>query len=189
MNHPDSTDSATARLRQLTEYHREHPVTSAEGHSYISSAPRGTITSPPLPFNVRVLEHIDRTVAEVITTTREANPDPGPIPDDNADIYRWCVEATANAPEAVQQRRDTLEYRHRLEHALAAGDTTVIRRHRCPDCQAPGLFWRNNISKAMCVNRHCARRTSDGRHRTFSLAELAHEYVQGRKNLRQVRAT
>ncbi|WP_432185426.1 hypothetical protein [Streptomyces tendae] len=187
MNQPE--DSAAARLRQLTRYHREHPVTSAEGHSYTSATRRATPTAPGLPINVRVLEHIDQTIAEVITETRSANPNPGPLPDDNADIYRWCVEATATAPEHVQQRRDTLMYRHRLEHALAAGDTTVIRRHRCPDCQAPGLFWQPAISKAMCVNRHCARRNGNGRHRTFSLARLAHEYIQAQKNVRHASAT
>ena len=189
MAHEDGADNAAKRLRQLNQYFLQHPIAGPEGHSYTSFSPRATVTAPGLPFNVRVMEHIDRTVTEVIEQTREINPDASPPPEIVHDVYRWCVENTVNAPEAEQQRRDTLEYRHRLEHAIAAGDTSVVRPHRCPDCGAPGLFWQSGISKAMCVNRHCARRNGNGTHRTFSLAQLAHEHIQKQKSLRAARAT
>jgi hypothetical protein len=81
-----SKDTAAARLRHLSNYLREHPVDGPAGHSYISNQPRATAVHPGLPINVRVLEHIDRTVAEVVQYTREANPQAEPIPDDEADI-------------------------------------------------------------------------------------------------------
>ncbi|MFF9287460.1 hypothetical protein [Streptomyces griseosporeus] len=184
----DATDTAAARLRQLHTYFREHPVRSAEGHSYTHFGNRSTVVNPGLPFNARVVEHIDRTVAEVTAYTRETNPDAAPLPDSVLDVYRWCVENTSHAPETVQQRRDILAYRHYLEHAIAAGDTRVIRPHRCPDCGTIGLHWQETRGKAICMNRHCAR-DNGGTHREYSLAQLAFEHVTARKNLRSVSAT
>ena len=183
------TDSAGQLLAQLHEFFREHPVAGPDGHSYISSEPRATATAPGLPFNARIVEHIDDSVAEVIAHTRAANPKAGPLPDHVAAVYDWARQHTEHAPEDVQQRRDTVEYRHLLEHAIAAGDVTVVRRHRCPDCGAPGLHWQEHLRKALCVNRHCARRSKDGTHQMFSLARLAYEHIQTRKELRTSRAT
>lgn len=183
----DDTD-ASSRLAQLHAYFRQHPVTGPDGHSYISSEPRATQVAPGLPFNVAVVEHITAAVREVEAHTRAANPDAGPLPEHVADVYDWAREHTEHAPEDVQQRRDTVEYRQGLEHAIAAGDFSVIRRHRCPDCGAPGLYWQQQRGEALCVNRHCARRNG-GTHRTFDVARLAYEHIQARKNLRQARAT
>jgi hypothetical protein len=189
MTHGDeAADDAAARLRHLHEYFREHPVTGPEGHSYISSEPRATATAPGLPYNARVVEHIDRTVAEVAAFTRQVNPEAEPLPDSVLDTYRWCVENTTAAPEDVQQRRDTLKFRHSLELAIAAGDTGVVRPHRCPHCGTVGLHWDRNAQKAMCMNRHCARRNG-GIHRKVSLSEIADLAVEIRKNLRTVSAT
>jgi hypothetical protein len=182
-----SKDTAAARLRQLSAYLREHPVDGPAGHSYISNQPRATAVHPGLPINVRVLEHIGRTVAEVVQYTREANPQAEPLPDDEADIYRWCVENTATAPDAVQQQREVLEYKHRLEHAVAAGDTDVIPPHRCPECRTWGLMWDKPRQRIVCTNSRCLDK--DGLSTTVSFRRLAHEHVAARKNLRDVRAT
>lgn len=182
-----SKDDAATRLRQLSQYFREHPVTGADGHSYISNQPRATAVNPGLPTNVRVLEHIDRTVAEVVEHTREANPDAQPLPSNALEIYRWCVENTVHAPEVVQQRREVLEYRHRLEHAVAAGDTAVIRPHRCPECNTFGLMWDDLARRIVCTNGDCVDK--DGMSTTVSFARLAHRHVTSRKKLRDVRAT
>ncbi|MEU5741991.1 hypothetical protein ABZ784_28865 [Streptomyces tendae] len=185
MNQPE--DSATSRFRHLTAYMRERPVTGPEGHSYIGNTPRGTATHPGLPINVRVLEHIDRTVAEVVQYTRENNPAAEPVPENIQDVYRWCVENTVHAPEAEQQRRETLEYKHQLEHAVAAGDVAVIRPHRCPECRTFGLMWDSLKQRIACTNRKCV--DQDGLSTTVEFARLAHLYVTARKNIRQVRAT
>lgn len=184
----EAADDAAARLRHLHTYFREHPVSGPEGHSYISSEPRATATAPGLPYNAGVVEHIDRTVAEVTAFTREVNPQAEPFPDSVLDTYRWCVENTTAAPEDVQQRRDTLKYRHSLELAIAAGDTAVVRPHRCPDCGTVGLHWQPSLQQAVCFNRHCARRNG-GTHRKVTLSEIADWAVEIRKNLRAVSAT
>ncbi|MFJ6068997.1 hypothetical protein ACIQHU_38910 [Streptomyces tendae] len=185
MNQPE--DSAASRFRHLTTFLRERPVTGPEGHSYIGNTPRGTATHPGLPINVRVLEHIDRTVAEVVQHTREINPNAAPVPEDDADIYRWYVENTANASEAEQRRRETLEYKHQLQHAVAAGDVAVIRPHRCPECRTFGLMWDRHSQRIVCTNLECV--DQDGLTTTIEFARLAHLYITARKNLRQVRAT
>ncbi|WP_030188261.1 hypothetical protein [Streptomyces violaceorubidus] len=185
MNQPE--DSAASRFRDLTAYMRERPVTGPEGHSYIGNTPRGTATHPGLPINVRVLEHVDRTVAEVVQYTRENNPAAAPVPQNVQDVYRWCVENTVNAPEAEQQRRETLEYKHQLEHAVAAGDVAVIRPHRCPECGTFGLMWDNLKQRIVCTNLECV--DEDGLTTIVEFARLAHLYVAARKNIRQVRAT
>ena len=182
------TDGAASRLAQLHAYFREHPVTGPDGHSYISSEPRPTAVAPGLPFNARVVEHITASVREVVDETRSANPEAGPLPDHVADVYEWARQHTEHAPEEVQQRRDTVEYRHRLEHAIAAGDFTVVRPHRCPSCGAPGLHWQQHLEKAVCANRHCARRNG-GIHQKYTLAQLAYEHIAVQKNLRQASAT
>ncbi|WP_055695393.1 hypothetical protein [Streptomyces prasinopilosus] len=183
----DNAANAAAGLRHLSKYFREHPVTGPDGHSYISNQPRATATNPGMPLNVRVLEHIDRTVAEVAAYTREVNPDAEPLPDDVLDVYRWCVENTVHAPEIVQQRREVLEYQHSLEHAVAAGDTDVIPPHPCPDCRTWGLMWDKLTRRIVCTNRRCV--DEEGLSTTITFARLAHEHVTARKNLRDVRAT
>lgn len=179
----EDTDTAAGRLHQLHIYYREYPVTGPEGHSYISGGPRATRTSPSLPFNADVVDHIQASVQEVIQHTRAANPKAGPLPPEVEGVYDWCHEHTAHADEAVAERTAALEYRHRLEHAIRAGDTQVIRPHRCPGCGTVGLSWQAPIQRALCLNRHCARRNG-GVARTWSLANLAYEAVASKKRLK-----
>lgn len=174
------TDNAASRLKHLTTYFREHPVTGpVEG--------RTPTTSPSAPLSLDTLDHITASVAEVIDYTREANPQATP-PESVNDIYRWCVENTYNAPEDVQQRREVIEYRQYLEHAIRAGDwRKVIRPQRCPECRTWGLMWQADMQRALCTNTECVDR--DGISTTVTLARLAHEHVTARKNLRQARTT
>lgn len=184
------TDTAAGRLHQLRLF-LQRPVTGPEGHSYTPAGCRTAPTAPPLPFDARVLEHIDTTVAEVVAYTRAVNPEAGPLPQHVTDTYAWARKQTEHAPAIEQQRRDTLEYRHRLEHAIAAGDNTVVRPHRCPSCGTIGLHWPQGVmdptAKATCVNVRCARRNK-GVHQTWSLSELAYEHVAIEKS-RQACAT
>jgi hypothetical protein len=180
----NNTDTAAARLRQLNAYFHERPVNSAEGRSYTRFGPRTTPTAPGLPFNARVTEHIQACVDEVVTHTRRVNPDAGSRPSRVDAVYDWAREQTENAPEAEQMHRDLREYRHRLEHAIAAGDTSVVRPHRCPDCGTLGLFWQADRNTVVCFNRRCAA-ANGGIHRTHSLARLAFEHLVAERILRE----
>lgn len=183
----DDTDTAASRLHQLNAFYREHPVSGPEGHSYIGCGSRPTAVHPGLPFRPAVVEHIDAAVAEVVAYTRGVNPDAEPLQGHVAGVYDWCRENTQLAPEVVQQSRRVLELRHRLEHAVRAGDGSVVRPHRCLCCRTLGLHWPEGVqdpaAKATCVNVHCAH-ANGGRHRTWALAELAFEQARVEKTLR-----
>ncbi|MFD8488576.1 hypothetical protein [Streptomyces sp. NPDC059712] len=179
MNQPDSTDSAAARLRYLNDYLLEHPVTGPSD----CRNPTRTLSTP---ISLGTLSHIDASVREVITHTRKANPDAGQAPTRADAIYDWARQHTEHADEAAQQRRDAIEYRQYLEHAIRAGDwRKVIRPQRCPECRTFGLMWRSG--RILCTNSECT--DTDGTSTTVTLARLAHEHVTARKNLRQVRTT
>ncbi|MGW2740555.1 hypothetical protein ACWC4D_40980 [Streptomyces sp. NPDC001288] len=179
------SDSASQRLAELDAYFREHPVTGPEGHSYTRFGGHHTSTAPGMPYNTRVADHIDRSVTEVVQHTQAANPGTVlPAPDRIADVYDWAREHTEHAPDDVQLRRDILEYRHRLEHAVHAGDVSVVRPHRCPACQTLGLYWRPEFQRAVCLNLHCARKNHGISHR-WTLGRLALERVTLEKTLRE----
>lgn len=168
-------DTAASRLGALATHFRQYPVTGAEGHSYISSAPRTAATSPAAPVNLTVVDHITASLREVVDHTLATNPAPSPLPARVEAVYGWYVENTRHAPEAVQQRRDTVIYRQRLEHALAAGDRSVVRPHRCPACRTFGLFWRPELARAVCTNGECL--TRDGLSQKWTLGKLAYEHI------------
>jgi hypothetical protein len=176
MDDTTGTDTAAQRLRELHAYFREHPVTGRAERSSPS-------TTPAAPANLTVLDHIQRTVTEVVEHTREANPAAGPAPSRADGVYAWAHQQTRHTDEGVRQRTETLEYRHYLEHALQAGDTAVIRPHRCPACGTLSLHWQAPVQRAVCVNRHCARRNG-GVSRSWTLAHLAYEHIAERKSLR-----
>lgn len=173
----DETDTAAARFGHLLNYFKERPVTGpVEGHA----ASRST----PAPMNLAVLDHIEASVAEVVQHTRDANPEAGPIPSRADAIYDWCREHTEHADETVRQRTATIEYRQYLEHAIQAGDVKVVRPHRCPSCGTVGLLWQRQTQRAVCINRHCARRNG-GTSRSWTLASLAHEHVASKESLKE----
>jgi hypothetical protein len=123
-------------------------------------------------------------VQEVVQHTRTANPEAGPAPSRADAVYDWCREHTQHSDETVRQRTATIEYRQYLEHAIQAGDVKVVRRHRCPSCGTVGLLWQRHTQRAVCVNRHCARRNS-GVSRSWTLANLAYEYIASKKSLKE----
>lgn len=172
----DATDTAAGRLHQLHEHFLQHPVTGPTARS----APNST---PAAPLNLGTLDHIAQAVAEVAAHTYAVNPDAGRLPDRVAGVYDWCRENTPNATELQEQRRETLEVRHRLEHAVRAGDKLVVRPLRCPACRTVGLHWQAQEWRAVCFNVHCSR-AHGGEHQRWTLSELAHEQVAAEKMLR-----
>ncbi|MFG2970869.1 hypothetical protein ACGFZS_47135 [Streptomyces sp. NPDC048288] len=178
------TDNASQRLAELHHYFREHPVTGPEGHSYTRPGTgHAASTAPGLPYNQRVCDHIRASVTEVVQHTRTAAPDAG-LPQHIEDVYDWAREHTENAPADVQLNRDITEYRHRLEHAVHAGDFSVVRPHRCPACRTLGLHWQPERQRAVCLNLHCAR-SNKGHSRSWTLGRLALEHVTAEKSLRE----
>jgi hypothetical protein len=163
-------DTAAHRLDLLHAYFLEHPVTGPTG------TPRRRSSSPGTPVSLTTVDHIADAVREVTELTRDANSDAAPLPPRVGDVYAWCVENTLNTERALQQRRDTVIYRQQLEHAIAMGDTKVVRPHRCPACRTFGLMWPGDGDpRALCTNRRCL--TSGGMSRRWTLARLAYEHV------------
>jgi hypothetical protein len=173
-------DTAASRLRHLNTYFREHPVTGpAEGHT--------TPVTSAAPMSIATLDHIRASVREVVDTTLEANPHAGPLPASVDAVYEWCRQNTRHADETVRLRVEIVEFRQRLEHAIRAGDTKVVRPLRCPQCRTWGLMWAREYQAAVCTNTECVDR--DGCSNSFTLARLAHHHVTSRKNLRPACAT
>jgi hypothetical protein len=176
----DNTDTAAARLRHLTQYFREHPVTGpAAGHA--------TTVAPAAPLSLATLDHIRACVTEVIDHTLAANPDAAPVPAHVEAVYDWCREQTRHADETVRLRRDIIEYRQYLEHAIRAGDVKVVRPLRCPECHTWGLMWVPERQLAVCTNTDCV--DHDGISNAFPLGRLATHHMANRKNPRDACAT
>ena len=174
-------DTAAARLAHLQRYHREHPVTGpAEGS-------RRTVVHPSAPLSLATLDHVTASVREIADHTYAINPEAGPVPAAAAAVYDWCHEHTEHADEVERDRVLAVEYRHYLEHAIRAGDHTVVCKHRCPACRTWGLMWDASRQKAVCTHRRCTTRNNLSS--TWSLARLAFAHVAEQKNLRQASAT
>jgi hypothetical protein len=174
-NRTDDDDTAAGRLGQLIGQLRQRPVTGPEGHSYIASGSHARPTHSPALIDLAGVDHITDSVRELVDYTREVAPDAEPLAGYAQDVYQWAADSTRDAPEEVQQRRATIEYRQRLEHAIAAGDIKVVRPHRCPACRCFGLMWERQQRTVVCTNGNC--RTKDGLSRKWSLARLAYEHI------------
>ncbi len=176
----ETTDTAASRLHHLNTYFREHPITGpAEGHT--------TTRTSTAPLHLATLDHVRASVREVVDHTLEANPKAGPLPPRVEAVYDWCRRNTALADATVQLRRDIIEYRHYLEHAIRAGDIKVVRPLRCPECRTWGLMWVRERQAAVCTNIDCVDR--DGCSNTFTLSRLATEHITARRNHRHACAT
>jgi hypothetical protein len=163
-----NTEDAEGRLGTLLKHFRQHPVTGPVERGPASVAPGA-------PVNLAVVDHITASIREVTAHAREVNPAASPLPTRVQAVYAWYLANTATADAAQQQRRDTIVYKQSLEHAIAAGDRSVVRPHRCPACRTFGLFWRPELSKAVCTNGDCL--TRDGLSHKWTLAKLAYEHI------------
>lgn len=163
-------DIAAGRMTALLTHFRQHPVTGITERGPSSVGPQS-------PLNLRIVDHITASVREVADQVREVTPDAGPPPSRVEAVYAWYIENTRQAPEDVQRRRDTVVYRQSLEHAIAMGDTKVVRPHRCPACRTLGLMWESRLQLAVCTNGRCLTKT--GLSRRWTLARLAYEHVAG----------
>jgi hypothetical protein len=178
--------TATRSLAELHQYFREHPVTGPEGHSYIPAG-HAAPTTPSLPLNTGVTDHIHASVREIVALTRGLNLAAESPPQRVQDVYDWCRRNTAHAPQVEQQRRDTVIYRQGLEHAIKAGYDKVVRPLRCPECATFGLMWVAQMQRAVCTNTRCL--DHDGLSRSFTLGRLAYEHVAERTRLADEKAT
>ncbi|MGA4867521.1 hypothetical protein ACPB9J_33345 [Streptomyces lavendulocolor] len=172
-------DSAKARLQLL----QQEFTTPGQGAPAVRSRPQA---EPGDPVRLAIIDHMAASVDEVITHTRAVAPDAGPVPARPHDIYDWAVRATPDLDDDRRHSRDAMIYRQGLEHAIAMGDTKVVRPHPCPGCRCVGLFWDTVRRRAVCVNRYCAGKS--GASRTWTLRELADAHIE-RKESRRLRAT
>ncbi|THA22730.1 hypothetical protein E6R18_32815 [Streptomyces sp. A1277] len=140
-----------------------------------------TRTEAAAPLDLGVIDHIRAAVNELVTHTRAADPDTqaGPVPTAPADVIDWARDHTAHLDPERQQVREAIIYRQGLEHALAMGDDSVVRKHPCPRCGCWGLHWWPAANRAACVNHYC---TDDGLTSTWTLARLATQYIAGKKS-------
>jgi ribosomal protein L37AE/L43A len=168
-------DTAAGRLGALVTHFRQHRVTGPAGHSFVSSAPRATSDAPAAPVNLEVVDHITACLREISDHAHEVNPGAGPLPPRVQGAYSWYMENTRNAPEAEQQRRDTIVYKQSLEHAIAMGETKVVRPHRCPDCDTFSLMWSRPMQQIVCTNRKCT--AADGTSRIVTPARIARHHI------------
>lgn len=174
-------DTTERRLRLLHTEFTQHVKTGPPGDGR-SSRP----VVAPAPLDLGVLDYMATAVSEVVQHTRAAAPDAGQFTDEATRVYAWAREHTAHLEPERQQAREAIFYRQGLEHAIAMGDTTVIRKHPCPGCGCWGLIWSAAGQKAACVNQYC--RDDDGISRTWSLAHIAQQHVARQESAR-TRAT
>ncbi|MET7713744.1 hypothetical protein [Streptomyces sp. NPDC005407] len=182
----DAGDDTAARRLRVLEAELHDPWRTPgeqEGSRSVRPAGRGsrTVHSPAL-IHLGILEHMTASRAEVIARARAEVPDTGPDPGLHPGMYTWWRERTAHLAPEIQQARETVIYRQSLEHAIAAGDTKVIRPHPCPDCGCFGLEWDSGRRRAICTYRPCS--DERGMTHAWKLAELAHRHVAGEKMLK-----
>lgn len=181
----DSTAERRLRLleREFTGPARHGPVPKAEHTDAARSTPAQPSShgrsSPPL--NLGVIDHIGRSVAEIVQHTRALTPYTGPVPAEAAAVYAWCREQTRGLDDERRAVREAVIYRQGLEHSIAMGDPDVVCPHPCPGCGCWGLQWRRPEQVAVCLNRRCT--DSDGMASTWTLAALAHAHIQRQRNL------
>ncbi len=170
----DISAAAARRMRLLTDDLARPRTRSRDANrGHVRST---TPTHAPSPIHVGILDHIRRSVDEVVTHTRASNPEASPAPAGHPEqIYAWAKQETAHLDAERQLVRDALIYRQSLEHALEDGDEDVIRPIPCPECGCWSLFWRARQHRAACLYQPCA---TDGVPRLWTLAQLAQKQVE-----------
>ncbi|MFI8085971.1 hypothetical protein ACIF6L_34915 [Kitasatospora sp. NPDC086009] len=128
-------------------------------------------------MNVNLLQHIsrcDNAVTDFITRAREAaGSEPAPLPADRAGAYREAMQRATDLGLDWQTYLDAMAWQAAAESALHMGETFVVRSQTCPECRTVGLVWVRALGKVACINRHCAARSADGTHRSWTMAQLA----------------
>ena len=174
--HTDTT-TAAAGLRAL-----QNDLTQPRTRSAGTPGRSATTVHPAAPIDLGLLDHIERHAGEVRAWTREVAPAAGPAPREADELYAWMGEHTASLDEGIARVRDAMLHRHKLSHALAAGNEKVIRRESCPGCGCWGLVWRATTRRAVCPVRSC--RDARGRPSSWTVQQLAESAV-GRTTLRR----
>ncbi|TXS68900.1 hypothetical protein [Streptomyces sp. sk2.1] len=170
-------DNTTAhRLSLLQAEFVEHPRTGpGDGRTQRPA-------HAPAPLNLAVVDRIRAAVREVEEHTRAEAPGAGPFTGEASRVYDWARGRTAHLDAERQQAREAIIYRQGLEHAIAAGDTTVVRRHPCPECGCWGLYWREAAQRAVCVNHYCV--DDDGLSHAWTLSRLAQQHIASKTAVR-----
>jgi hypothetical protein len=171
-------DDTTAQRLRLLQQEFTQPVRTGPGDGR-SSRP----SHAPAPIDLGVVDRIRAAVYEVEHHTRSSDwtAPAGPVPADPAGVYDWARQHTAHLEPELQQAREAIIYRQGLEHAIAMGDTTVVRKHPCPECGCFGLYWREAAQRAVCVNHFCV----DGNlmSHAWELKRLAHDHIARKESL------
>ncbi|MEU9014324.1 hypothetical protein AB0D12_32045 [Streptomyces sp. NPDC048479] len=178
-------DTAARRLRLLQQELLDpwRMPEDREGSRSARPASRGQqLAHSPSPIHLGILDHMMKTRAEAIAHTRAVAPNAGPVPAEAAAVYDWMRQQTAHLGEEQQQTRETVIYRQGLEHAIAMGDTKVVRPHPCPACRCWGLEWDSGRQRAVCTYRPCS--DERGMTHAWKLAELADHHVTAKKMLK-----
>ncbi|KPI31388.1 hypothetical protein OV320_2604 [Actinobacteria bacterium OV320] len=173
----DTAGAAARAFRLLNSPALRQPTRNAPAER------RTTSTTPAAPLDLGLLDYLNAHVDEVITHTRAAAGEPGPVPRQRADIYDWCEQVIPTTEEDQQLLLRTMLERHRLEHAVRLGDFNAIRKEFCPACGCLGLFWEDAAQRAACSNRRC--RTPDGLTQRWTLARLAAQKAGGTEKWRR----
>ncbi len=169
-------DDTTAQRLRLLQREFTQPVRSGPGDGR-SSRP----THAPAPVNLGVVDRIRAAVYEVEHHTRTAAPEAGPFTGPVERVYDWARDHTAHLEAQQQKAREAIIYRQGLEHALAMGDTLVIRRLPCPQCGCVGMYWRAPIRRALCVNHYCT--DDNGVSNMWELKRLAQDYIARKESV------
>ncbi|MFI2620443.1 hypothetical protein [Streptomyces sp. NPDC018584] len=164
--------TAAARMRLL-----EQEFTTPRRHGDTGRPTRPSTATAPLDLGMH--DYRQASVDEVVTHTRALVPEATTPPAKASAVYDWMRQHTAHLANEQRQAADAVVYRQSLEHALAIGDESVVRRQPCPACGCWGLFWNAAARRAACVNQHCT--DTRGQARTWSLARLASQHIAARK--------
>lgn len=180
MGHEDTINTAAARLRQL------HTDITALHRPAGDTTRTPTRVHAPAPLDLDILDHMVAARDEVISHTRAHKQDAPAAPADDT-IYAWMDANTAHLDDAKRRAGRALVVRQSMEHALLAGDETVVRREPCPRCACWGLSWQSGPQYAVCLNRRCA--ALGGGPSTWSLAQLAHHHTARLETIKAQSAT
>lgn len=171
-------DDTTAQRLRLLQREFTQPVRTGPGDGR-SSRP----SHAPAPIDLGVVDRIRAAVYEVEHHTRSSDwtAPAGPVPADPAGVYDWARQHTAHLDAERQQAREAIIYRQGLEHAIAMGDTTVVRKHPCPECGCFGLYWRQAAQRAVCVNHFCVDANLVSH--AWELKRLAHDHIARKESV------